>query len=634
MHAPTAISLQRRVHAAPPLIGATSNLASASQTDSTSTASNTVSSMISRVKAEYEAVLQELAMSKMEQSKMEHKIQSQVMEMNQIQQALGTLEANYRHTRQKYEEDLARMQRQLDKESATAAGLPKNKRPRTQTADLPSLPDPAIQAPSAVAISALSAPLSRMSTSPASATPVQPASRSLQQLGHQTSSLSRVTNENTKESVQVRRLPSVPQPGVSSPTSKKPKPNGSIGHDDRSSPTSPSSGANPAASNKPISPTANRDTERHSSGEPNTSSYSKNMSAPNSGAPEAKSTVRNASTKASRLKWKSVYPSTRSPSPYQEAERPVAEMHHSIDHAGVVCIVRFSDDGAMIGSGSHKAAQAFDVATGDQKFFAACPGSTSVDDAEDEYIRALCFSPDCSKLVVGMPDSTIRIWDIASKEEGLALTGHKSKAYSLDCVSNFIASGSGDRTVRIWDARSGRCTQIFGSEQGGPSDGVTSVVFSPDGRLLAAGSLDKGIRIWDTETTQLLARLDGHSDSVYSIAFSRDGKSLLSGSFDSNVMLWDVNAHGQTATRPCMVFQGHKDFVLAVAHSPDGRYFMSGSKDRSVVFWDPRSSRSVLTLAGYRNSVISVASSPASPYFATGSGDCFTAVWKYTHQTI
>lgn len=236
-------------------------------------------------------------------------------------------------------------------------------------------------------------------------------------------------------------------------------------------------------------------------------------------------------------------------------------------------------------SGCHKTAHVFDVKTGDRKFSVSRPGpsngnaggntQSSGNDAEDAYVRAVCFSPDCTKLVAGMPHNTIRIWDIATNEEGPPLTGHESEIYSLDYVSDLIVSGSGDRKIRLWDARTSQCTKIFGSESGGPSDGVTSVALSPDGRLLAAASLDKVVRIWDTETSQLLDRLEGHSDSVYSIAFSPDGKNVISGSLDRNIMLWDVCAQGRTTTRPRMLFQGHKDFVLSVAYTPDGRFVFS-----------------------------------------------------------
>ncbi|CAI5710596.1 unnamed protein product [Hyaloperonospora brassicae] len=706
-------------------------------------ATSRVGEMLDQVKVEYEAAIQQLNMAKMEQLEVERKIQSQVVEMDQIQQSLKALEANHRRIRQQYEEDMLRMRRQLE----TGQGgpqLPPQQQQQQQVAPqqpvavkLPSKRSRAVPSSNSIQedSSSLMSNLVAAATSsnragssssnnqqqqqqrgnvgsPVRVVPVQPASRSLQQLGQQPPplppppqqgnssnappQLSPLDTNNANASMSSsRRMPSlsndvngkdrVVNASSSPPALKKSKHNGAessmssmnangkstLPSVSSSTAGSGSSGGNSAMTssgmlsqvsklNREQGSTSSNSSPRAASGaNQSQSTASSSMKTENeaadsraamgsstalSAAAGNNTTQKSSNTKASRLNWSCVYSSKTSMS-YQESERPAAEMHQSMDHQSVVCCVRFSSDGTMMASGCHKTAQVFDVKTGDRKFLVSRPAGSngltptsqanaSANEADDAYVRAVCFSPDCTKLVAGMPQNTIRVWDIASNEEGPAMTGHESEIYSLDYVNDLIVSGSGDRKVRLWDARNGQCKKIFGNESGGPSDGVTSVALSPDGRLLAAASLDKVVRIWDTETAQLLDRLEGHSDSVYSIAFSPDGKNVISGSLDRNIMLWDVCAQGRTTTRPRMLFQGHKDFVLSVAYTPDGRWLMSGSKDRSVVFWDPRSSRSVLTLTGYRNSVISVASSPASPYFATGSGDCFAVIWKYQCQTF
>ena len=72
--------------------------------------------------------------------------------------------------------------------------------------------------------------------------------------------------------------------------------------------------------------------------------------------------------------------------------------------------------------------------------------------------------------------------------------------------------------------------------------GITSVAISPDSRYVAAGSLDTVVRIWDVVTGQLLEQLRGHRDSVYSVAFTPDGRGLVSGSLDKTLKGWDVSA--------------------------------------------------------------------------------------------
>ena len=67
---------------------------------------------------------------------------------------------------------------------------------------------------------------------------------------------------------------------------------------------------------------------------------------------------------------------------------------------------------------------------------------------------------------------------------------------------------------------------------------MTSLAFSPDGRWLASGSWDKTIKIWDVETGLEVQTLVGHDHPVYSIAFDPSGQWLASGSEDGKINLW------------------------------------------------------------------------------------------------
>src|SRR5205807_1070921 len=74
----------------------------------------------------------------------------------------------------------------------------------------------------------------------------------------------------------------------------------------------------------------------------------------------------------------------------------------------------------------------------------------------------------------------------------------------------------------------------------GHTDTVTSVAFRPDRQRLASGSDDNTVRLWDARTGKCLLSLPEHTDTVTSVAFSPDGQRLASGSGDNTVRLWDT----------------------------------------------------------------------------------------------
>jgi WD40 repeat protein len=110
---------------------------------------------------------------------------------------------------------------------------------------------------------------------------------------------------------------------------------------------------------------------------------------------------------------------------------------------------------------------------------------------------------------------------------------------------------------------------------------VTSVAFSPDGKLIVSRSRDKTIRLWDTTTGALQQMLEGHLLPVTSVAFSLDGKPAVSGSKDLTVRLWDAMTGAAL-----QILKGHLESVSSVAFSPNGKLVVSGSDDKTVRFWD------------------------------------------------
>lgn len=121
--------------------------------------------------------------------------------------------------------------------------------------------------------------------------------------------------------------------------------------------------------------------------------------------------------------------------------------------------------------------------------------------------------------------------------------------------------------------------------------GVLTIAISPDGGRVASGSYDKTVRLWSTETAADPRILQGHTGGISAVAFSSNGMLLASGSFDNTVRLWNTEPAGYLKT-----LQGHKGYITAVAFSPDGMLLASASHDKTVRVWDVIAGRTAETI--------------------------------------
>ncbi|EDO31555.1 predicted protein, partial [Nematostella vectensis] len=148
-----------------------------------------------------------------------------------------------------------------------------------------------------------------------------------------------------------------------------------------------------------------------------------------------------------------------------------------------------------------------------------------------------------------------------------------------------------------------RCT----SSIPGHTEAVISVAFSPDGRYLASGSGDTTVRFWDVTTETPHFTCKGHMHWILHIAWSPDGKKLASGCKNGEIRIWDP----ATGKQMGKTLKGHLKWITWLSweplhRNPDCRYLASSSKDSSVKIWDTATGSVDKTFSSHTQSVTCV----------------------------
>jgi WD40 repeat protein len=156
-------------------------------------------------------------------------------------------------------------------------------------------------------------------------------------------------------------------------------------------------------------------------------------------------------------------------------------------------------------------------------------------------------------------DHIVRLLNFESGEDEDRLTGHTNWIYAIafspsgDC----LATGSGDHTVRLWNA--GTRSAVVLNEH---KLGVTSVAFSSDGSLLASGSKDCTVKIWGVQTKQCLATLDCDSRAVNALAFHPDRREFVCGLDDGTIHYRALDDSGWTLRRKWQLPRPYEGLLL------------------------------------------------------------------------
>lgn len=248
---------------------------------------------------------------------------------------------------------------------------------------------------------------------------------------------------------------------------------------------------------------------------------------------------------------------------------------------------------------------------------------------------AVAWSPDGEVLAIGRKkERDVSLWMNASGSVEQPLKGHEGEVVSLAWSSEGrLASADSDGVIRIWEWEGSSDRLIH--ELSGHLRGVSSVAWSPDGRYLASGSLDATVRVWDAQTGDEKLVFEDHEVFVNAVVWSRDGKILVSGALDGKILFREVDRDGGFK-QPVEShrLEDHTGEVMALACSPDGTRLVSASKDGSLRIWPFNSSarKEALRVQGNASPLNALAISGNGETLAAATGEAFW-VWPLAEQS-
>ncbi len=239
----------------------------------------------------------------------------------------------------------------------------------------------------------------------------------------------------------------------------------------------------------------------------------------------------------------------------------------------------------------------------------------------------MVFSPDGRWIATGSAEGTVRLWE-SSTGRGYVVS---SNAAPVSCVaftsdSRRLAAMGFDGLLRFWDPDTRSEVSFYSIRIAGSP--MVGLAVHPGGERIVTGGLDRLVTISDPATGRAILIFRELASPCYSLAFSPDGHRLAASGGASNVYVWNATPLTGTEDVSLRTFNQPGGVVHAVDIAPDGLSVAAGGYQSlkparataPVLIWRGLDDRAPLRLPGYAIVVFSLAYDPTGRFLAS-SGD-------------
>ena len=254
-------------------------------------------------------------------------------------------------------------------------------------------------------------------------------------------------------------------------------------------------------------------------------------------------------------------------------------------------------------------------------------------------MHTLAFSPDAAVLATGSGDGSVRLWDARRPGRSAQYTAPLSAQGAVTSLAfgsdgKILAAGGRAGGVTLWDVSDPAKPTVAARVPMGAGVIVSAVAFSPDGSVLAAGTAGGQVSLCEVtgqaHCTPLGQPLAAGTGQVDSVAFSPDGRIMAAGLASGEIAAWAVPPSGLPAGAAHLI-KAIAHGVNAIAFSPDGHTLAAAGNDSLVRRWAissaPLSVRALPSLSGPKSWVYALAFSPDGRSIAAGSADDNAYIW-------